>query len=137
MIIRPPYKIINPLSFWLSVIFVPFNFVLAIYLFYIPLTSLGSLKWVDTTTWSYIFFLIGAWLAYALFKENLRQIRLAMLAGLIAKLFWMYVLLLVANGGGWLKNLYVLDLWAFAATTQALIIIYFVPLEYRDGADNK
>lgn len=131
--LRPPYRIINPLGFWISVAFVPFNLFLGIYLLNIPLHSL-ELPLLQTFGWGIIYVIIGLWLALALKKDKLKLIRWAMLAGLFIKIYFMSILFLLAIDDGFLHDLYILDLWGLVALVQALVIIFFVPREviYND-----
>lgn len=127
----------SPLAFVISWLFVPFNVVIALYLWAQHQKGIMIFNVSPFLgTWSVIFLVLAGWLLYGLISERHALTRAAMIGGLFAKAFWAYVLLYYSVSTGFINNLAVLDMWAMIALVQAATVIWFLP-QKRDGKWNR
>lgn len=124
-VLPPTYRALSPIGFFISWAFIPFNVVLAYYLYAqksgIPLV-LFPLK-----IWAFLFMVVAVYLLIGLMRNNLKHIRWAMILGVIFKTYWAWALLIYAIRDGFVHDLYLLDLWFLVAFVQALVAIYIPP----------
>lgn len=133
--LTPPFKMFNPLGYWISMAFVPFNLLLGLYLY--TQNPGVNLPILHAWGWATVYVIIGLWLFIALKINNLKAIRHAMITGLFAKAYFMYLLLYLGWQNGFLATLSIIDLWGMVAVTQALVVVYFTPQELDDNGRHR
>ena len=131
----PPYRILDPIGFYISWAFVFFNAILGIYM-WLNRSIAAPLFFIRFDFWAFVFILLAIYLFVALIKNSYSHIRLAMLLALVVKAFWTYALIVLANRSGFARNLYLLDMWLMITTAQALVVIFYPP-RIKYGPDNK
>lgn len=137
MTVAPPsYRVLSPIGYWVCWAFVPFNIILAVYLFSQRDTSMPAIIF-SFEFWAFLFMLISGYLFMALIRNDIKHIRTAMILGVIFKTYWAWALFLLAIHQGFARNLYLLDLWFMVAFVQAVVAIYVPPRIDYDGLTNK
>lgn len=124
--IPPRYRKLSPIGYWVSWGCVAFNAVLALYLHLNPFKLIDSpFKWLQF--WPVVFLSLAVSLACVLLKNNMKGVRAVMIVSVAVKAFWAWTLVLLALKIGFSKNLYLLDLWFFAAIVQSVVAIFTPP----------
>lgn len=122
----PQYRKLSPIGFWVAWSCALFDGILAYWLYIHPLTMIpspGGWKYF----WSLVFGTLAVYLMVTLLTNNMKGVRFSMILNVIAKSFWAWTLVLLAQRTGFLASLSILDLWFFVAIVQAIIAIFTPP----------
>lgn len=123
---RPRYRKLSPIGYWVSWLFVPFNLVLAYYLFRVPFEPLHWTAW-GIHIWPVFFTGLAIMLSYAMLKNDMRKVRMCMMLGVLAKAIWAWILFVLALQVGFVESLYLLDFWFFILIIQMVVAIFTPP----------
>lgn len=133
--LRPPLRVVAPMSFYICVGFAILNLVLGITLVNTPESGGLAIVGKYTPIWAYgvLFIALGVLGAWTLYKNNWRWIRRTLILGMLYKSIWFYALLAVWLKGG---SPAILSLWLFLIYVQAMTYIFFIPTHPKKESPN-
>ena len=126
--LRPPLRLIAPMTYWITWGFVAVNFLIGVSFMtiYKPATPIIIVTtYSPIEVWGVLFTLMGGNIVYGLLANNWNWARKSHIGGLVIKAAWLLALLerIPENP----PAAFVACIWGFLAFIQAVVYIYFLP----------
>ena len=129
--IRPPLRLVAPLTFYVTLGYGLFNLALGGLLYHtrlattLRITGVLSVRW-----WGFIFGLHGLITLYALFLNNWTRTKQLMVVGALIKTVWLMELISEAILG---SSIILVFIWGLLLYVQVATYIYFTPVNNYAG----
>lgn len=124
--LRPPLRLVSPLSFWLTLGFGLFNLSVGAFLYHTQIMSALSIAGIlSLRIWGIIFGIHGALTLFYLWRNNWNSMKHLMIAGAAIKTVWLLELVVEAVKGA---SPILVFIWALLLYVQVSTYIYFTPV---------
>lgn len=128
--IRPPLRVVAPLTFYITIGYAVFNICIGILLYStIVSSSLRVAGILSLQSWGFIFLSMGALNIVGVKLDNWKFIKRLMLFGVMVKTVWLMELISEAIVGGSPALVFI---WALLLYLQAATYVYFTPVKSND-----
>jgi hypothetical protein len=124
--LRPPLRVVAPMTFYITVGFGVLNLVLGLALINTPESGGLAIVGKYTPMWLYgvLFLVLGIFGLAVVYKNDWKWIRRTLIMGMLYKSIWFFALLASLFHGG---SIAILGLWLFLIHVQAITYIFFIP----------